>query len=779
MKKNLLAVILIAMLTVASAAAAPGDALLFPPTDLLNPYGNIHVAAIGDTLYLYRETGLYQYKAGDAEPSLLIDFQSTAFDGTPVLPPEEQPIYLTEKQAAEYTSTYLSLLIGGDRLYAISDYYGNNEIYRELWALNADQTAFERLFRLPDEGVLVEDAGQKYLGSMCGACYADGMIYFVIEEYTPRGGLSRLRAIDITSEAIRDIHTSENADRIRSVAAYKPGQLLVGIGDYGMSGIGIFDIERKSYEEKLRLITEPDVDYTTYFGLSYAAGDDTVYYARSGLLMGSKGFETPASVAYLPLGESVDAGKTVMLPSGYYVQSYYDNGIAFINVDPQYKQSGSLNIGGLQWNETTRKFAAAHPGFPLVGSGTYAGTADEIADAVNSGNGADVSEGSLSYIDFDLLIKRGYVAELDADPAVMNIISRLYPNIQSEIMRDGKLYAFPFGAGGNVHGYDAGLFKKVGLTEADAPRTFMQWMDFIDRWNHEYADKFPDVSLFDTGEIKDLRRDLLYQIMEGQMLLCQSRGEPLTFDTPEMRALFARLDALDYSYYMTWEEASAKGIDSIENAEYVLLHEYIDLRPGNGRGWYQWRSGDDRSDVKSMPLSMSDDAPPLIGMRLDVLFLNPASSNKELANTFMPYFIENLEPVERIAMMPDVNEIVEDPYYEQSKAWNEIYKKQIENSIAATTDEGEKAQMNQFLVDNLKTMEELELSRYIVTESDIAEYRDLYPNVIIRKFNPLYGSGETYDELQTLIGRYIDRQIGGDQFIMEISQKLQMMAMEG
>jgi len=67
--------------------------------------------------------------------------------------------------------------------------------------------------------------------------------------------------------------------------------------------------------------------------------------------------------------------------------------------------------------------------------------------------------------------------------------------------------------------------------------------------------------------------------------------------------------------------------------------------------------------------------------------------------------------------------------------------------------------------------------RWSAAPEYIARYRSLYDNISITKPNLLFSRYN--DEITTMINRYVENQIKGDQFIMELSQKLYMMQMEG
>ena len=79
-------------------------------------------------------------------------------------------------------------------------------------------------------------------------------------------------------------------------------------------------------------------------------------------------------------------------------------------------------------------------------------------------------------------------------------------------MKDGNVYGIPVDMYGNTFAYSADAWSELGLTEADLPTSILGLMDFIDNWQADYADDYPNLRVIDGDPVKD---SLLYNIMIG------------------------------------------------------------------------------------------------------------------------------------------------------------------------------------------------------------------------------------------------------------------------
>ena len=755
MKKAMVWLLIIGLMLVfaaVGAAAAPGDIAFFQPEAENDQYWEFYAAVAGDAVYAYKgQDGIYRYRMGDAEPSRLVDLSEKQFNDI------VQPEGADETNMSYY---YINRIVGGDKLHLVVDRSGDEQMSLELWTYSEEKEALEKLADIEGEKLIGGDGYMPYFESFV---YSDGALYSLVNDWMTN--TSKLYQIDTATGAVEIIP----CDNVTRISGYTQGKLLVGYGGYeDMGGIGLLDIATGQIEEKL--VITADNGLYQYEDMTYDAETDTVYLRYSGELKRSIAFGPVETVAYMPMSIDYDTN-TGVLPGGYYVIASRGSGLVIRNVDPQYKPSAALKISGLEYEETVRKFSRDNPGFPLTASSNFnTWELDKLAMRISEDDAPDVF--TVGMDSFKILYERGYLNDLSDATALTGAVQTMYPNIQEIVTRDGALMGIPYYIDGNTFGYIPKSFTDIGLTVENVPTTYIEMIDLIDRWHNEFSHAYPDMKLFPAGEDMRLRETLLTAILNSQVVLCQHSGEPITFDTPAMREVLARIDKIDYSSY---KKSDSYGWGSDDKP---LFADYVSVTPSKWREYFH-ENGPRLPEglVTPMPIKLAADAPSLIPMFMNIIVVNPHTKNRDMALEFIQYYVENLPATMRIAMMPNVSEPIEDDdYLNQMKYINER-RAQLEAALEEA-DEGEKANLENELKALETDVERAENMRWAYSAKDIENYRAQYENAVYADGYSLFG-GAAGGELQTLITRYSDGQIASDQFIAEISQKLRMIEMEG
>jgi hypothetical protein len=173
---------------------------------------------------------------------------------------------------------------------------------------------------------------------------------------------------------------------------------------------------------------------------------------------------------------------------------------------------------------------------------------------------------------------------------------------------------------------------------------------------------------------------------------------------------------------------------------------------------------------------LDDGIPALLDAQVSWLVLNQKSAGNEEAMRFMQYCAEHMYSSTRINTMPYENEPIEDAFYIQYIKGSKEQLSILE-SLLEIADEGTKPLIETQIQSEKLWMEGLEKDRWAASPESIARYRSLCDHVSIAKANLLFTRFN--EEIATLINRYAERQIKSEQFIMELSQKLRAMQMEG
>jgi hypothetical protein len=443
------------------------------------------------------------------------------------------------------------------------------------------------------------------------------------------------------------------------------------------------------------------------------------------------------------------------------------------NTNSQYLPERPLKLQGAQWEDLTRMFAKANPDVPIEYCDKYFTNIEEIAAHMTSPDAADVYTMYYGNMDLSDLYKKGSLADLSGNRAITDIVNDMYPNIRESLTFDGKIVAIPYSMYANTFGVNLKTLEEIGLTKDDAPRTYFELLEFIERWIDEYSADYPDLKLFEYCE--NLNQQLMYAILNAQLTYCGAQGEPLTFDTPVMRKLLAKLESIDFTPLS--ENVSFEGESDVQQQWVVVNSDgsaplFILFNPITIDRY----TNEENRAFEPKPLALDEGMPAIMSAQMNMLVLNKKSAESEEAMRFLQYYAENMYPATCVNTMPNENEPIKNPNHVQGLKHSQEQLGILE-SLLEIADEGTKPFIEADIQSYKGMIETEEQWRWSATPEDIARYRSLYDYVSITKPNLLFT--RYYEETSTLINRYIERQIKGDQFIMELSQKLYMMQMEG
>ena len=507
-------------------------------------------------------------------------------------------------------------------------------------------------------------------------------------------------------------------------------------------------------------------DPTTGY-LYTACGTELMRY-RSGMAQ-------PELCGYLLPGINAE---TCAIVGGQYLCGIWANDgeyIASTTTDPAKLPTRVLRLINYGDSDILYAFCKAHPEIAVTDPDSYAYTAEAISqEMLSGGNSADVYAMSLPNGAFTALRDKGYVADLSSSQALTDFAARVYPQFSRMLYNsDGKLIAFPLQVQASCMGYFPAALEKVGLTVDDLPASIEGLMDFILMWQEDYAEEYPEITLFGDYAY-NLDQQVFSLIFNQRVVDCAAAGEPLTFNTPAMRAILTKWEQLRSTLQELSQDTDGNvGVVYASDGEGInqLFTTYADPLPQRYGHDPQW-------DGVPMYLSLTEGSEPYISTRMAVSFVNSNSPNQDLAILWLEFYAEHMPLDEQIAMLPDVNEPMEYMYYQQNL-------ESIQESIAsmeaalAEADEADKAMYEENLTWMREELADTEARRWAVSEEDIAAYRDLAPQLIVAdSADFLSSSTDGANEASKLMQRYMDEQIGAEQFIRELDRIIQMMQME-
>lgn len=759
----LLALALVCLWT--SALAAPDDVLLFTRNETVTRPPSVETAVpVGDALYIL----LREYDAGTS----VWTYQIYRF----VQGQDTEP----EKVCANicYTRSYPTLESARAGLpedvnpedgfgYLFGDgknLYGFNTLTGSMAKLTFDGGVMQRqeVCTVDIEALMIRESDYAYMMDMVSPVIMDGELYFIFTDWRQSEPVQNLVSISLADGSVH-LHPLET--RIDQMTAYQDGMLLAYKPESWDESAGqstppaLFTIRTDDGTQTYLQEYQEEVLYQ----MAYDQATDTLYYATPSVLRAMPAMGQPQNVAYTNIGH---ANGMALTGKGYAVL-WGTEGLEIRNLDPAYLPEKTLTVVNTGRDAAALQFNRENPDVPLIYPLQFY-TMETLAQTMVSGETvidlafAQVDEG------FDAMMEKGYCADLSSSQVLMDFANSLYPAVQQEIMRDGKLYAIPVGISGGILCYKGDKLEEVGLTQADMPTNLVDLCAFITRWNNEWVDDENKANVLPICTLSSNREIVFGMMLNGYIDYYDATGQTLDFDTPLFEELLAALDSMDASNLDRPPVMSDMAYDEFYQLYTGLFVEDSLVSTANADTGYLLG-----------PLALNGEMDYRIGAYMQVMFVNPRCENLPEAIKLLECYVQNLDAYDLIPLSPEANDPLPNPNYEQNV---QRYQENLEELQAQLADvsPAEKRELEDSIAYYEQLLANQEKMRWNISPETIARYRELIgDHVYIRHRNVLYSAGSDTDaQLQALHRRYVKEQIPREQYIRELSQKARMIILE-
>ena len=303
----------------------------------------------------------------------------------------------------------------------------------------------------------------------------------------------------------------------------------------GQACVEILNLDRK---ERTMIAELPGYSAA---GLLYQEEEDAIYVASAGSVYRVEKGKQPILCAYLPESSLRVTSFAVLTADGRYCLHHGD-AVYLRSLSDDFAPQKPLMIANVTFDYYGRDGFRAFQqecAYPAAYAATHDSSVEEYLRDFLYGDAADVY-GVRDPAVFSALAEKGYCVDLSGSEVISAYVERMYPGIRGAFCRDGKIYAIPFIASFDFRfalGYNPQVMAMMGLTEADLPRTFMEWMAFLEQWADSPVLEENDVELVRASIYGDLRELLLMAILEQQAINCEQKGLPPTFSDEALTAL--------------------------------------------------------------------------------------------------------------------------------------------------------------------------------------------------------------------------------------------------
>ncbi len=426
-----------------------------------------------------------------------------------------------------------------------------------------------------------------------------------------------------------------------------------------------------------------------------------------------------------------------------------------------------IKISGLEDMRIIKKYNELNPTNPAIRVSGYIDSVNTAANQMKSPEAADVYFFE-SYTNLETLYKHKYLHPLTSSEKIKAAVERMYPFIQNAVKFDGDVYLLPYNlynygsmAPINRYAYSDEVFKDMGLTEADVPQTYGQFLDFINRYQNELSTQYKDVEFIQNMPYYNMFWNMATRILNTINLASIKDGQSPNYNTPAIQELFAKLEKTDfYGFY-----------DPKENNEYEYNEKKAIFSETNGLI-------DISKGFTPITLKLDENSAPLNVASMTAVAVNELSQNKDNAMAFVEFILDNLDQKKQTLLYTDVNEPVKQSYVD---AELERTNKLIEETKAAMEKDKAEGGKNQKALQEELDSWELNLkytkeNLYDLTEEEIKKYNEIADTFVVITSNVFDYSSE---QINSLLQRYFDKNIGSQEFLAELDRYIKMMTLEG
>ena len=261
------------------------------------------------------------------------------------------------------------------------------------------------------------------------------------------------------------------------------------------------------------------------------------------------------------------------------------------------------------------------------------------------------------------------------------------------------------------------------------------------------------------------RDKLISMIFQQQIYYCNSKGVPATFDTPQVKNLLEKVEALDAILKQLDPPESQISPRSFSNSAEPLTA----LFNMHFTTLFLGQNHVNNQDYTFFPMNYLEDVPFFNTLTLQWLIINPNSKNRDAAVQFLNEIALNLSPAFKTTVFKGHSVPMENPDYARNTADDTAYLQLLQKSHADAPD-SEKKDLQALIEDTQQRLEWQKKTFFAITAEQIDTFR-----AFAHTFMP---TGNTYflfnhsENLQLVYNRYTQRQMNTEQYILETERIL-------
>lgn len=351
------------------------------------------------------------------------------------------------------------------------------------------------------------------------------------------------------------------------------------------------------------------------------------------------------------------------------------------------------------------------------------------------------------------LLDRGYALPIESQ-IISEIVNRMHPDIQEQVVRDGQIIALPYAL---LTQSMVGAFEKTWeYVDGQMPTTWTEMLLFLKNWS-KIKQQHPDIGLFaEEMDATQLKYWLLDSIIRDYEQYRTQATENIGYDTETFKSLLTTFQALNFDQILQERTGS----------ESMFLFSAS----------YEPSAEENMFGTIGLPLSINDEYPSYMTASMYIMVINPYSKHPDVAIRLLEYVAKSITPIDKIEMIPTENAPLREDDYEKRETALAAEIKQIKDKMqsAETVDLIELEMEKEAKENALKKLNE---DSWLASTESIQQYRSESKHIGIL-FRTLLSSQEQ-NNMNDEMERFLQGQMSLEQYVNTLQRRYVMSSDEG
>ncbi|HPS80493.1 MAG TPA: extracellular solute-binding protein [Candidatus Limiplasma sp.] len=433
--------------------------------------------------------------------------------------------------------------------------------------------------------------------------------------------------------------------------------------------------------------------------------------------------------------------------------------------------SQTLMFGGGQndkWADLYSRFEQEHPGYTVKMDVQPEDEVWLVEQMLSQSADFDLYRVSTENRALQTLAAKKYLLALPDNVDIKAIYNNMLPVMKKTLLNtDGQPAGVPISVYfPYVFKENPELMAEIGLSEDDVPKTLLAMFEFVDQWQDNYEEQYPNIVPFyiANGDYTGINSYISIVMEMYRNASIAVTGE-LNYDTPIFRELLSRVDT--YTVPVTKRAAGNQIFDTPDMQNCLFYCSEDNLSTFFTLGTSTWME----------PLAIADGYPQLQPFALTCVIVNPFSKHIEAATDLLCDFAQYPLPVLQCVLSPDLAQPIErTSFKDKFEYWTQT---QAAAQEALKTAQGDAyTEASQQLADAQAFFDHLDIEKYKVSPDMLQRYQNKLTPYLFACGQAKYDTTLLADNIKTLVSQYLDGALTTDELIVKLNRTVTLSVRE-